>query len=118
MPAIGRAVAPITHGQTRRFGGAAREASAKQEFCKAGTAVGTGDLYFSRQETDGKTRWLFCDGMVVEAASGGEPSLIIPDPISKRDRRRIQAGRYLEAAKGYPADEVDRIDAPKKTEAQ
>jgi hypothetical protein len=97
---------------------AAREATAKGEWCKAGTAVGSGDLYFSRQETDGKTQWLFCDGMVVEAASGGEPSLIIPETISKKDRRRIQAARYLDAAKGYPAEEIDRLGAPKKTEAQ
>jgi hypothetical protein len=95
---------------------ATREATAKQEFCKAGTAVGNGDLYFSRQEAEGKTLWLFCDGMVVEAASGGEPSLIIPDTISKKDRRRIQAARYLDAAKGYPAEEIDRPGAPKKSE--
>jgi hypothetical protein len=95
---------------------ATREANAKQEWCKAGTAVGSGDLYFARQETDGKTQWLFCDGMVVEAAPDGEPSLIIPDSLSKKDRRRIQAARYLEAAKSYPAEEIDRPDAPKKTE--
>jgi hypothetical protein len=96
----------------------AREATAKQEWCKPGTAVGSGDLYFSRQGNDGKTQWLFCDGMVVEAPSGGEPSLIIPESISKKDRRRIQAARYLDAAKEYPAEEIDRLDAPKKTEAQ
>ncbi|HLL03790.1 MAG TPA: hypothetical protein VK539_24615 [Myxococcaceae bacterium] len=96
----------------------AREATAKQEWCKPGTAVGSGDLYFSRQGSDGKTQWLFCDGMVVEAPSGGEPSLIIPESISKKDRRRIQAARYLDAAKGYPAEEIDRLDAPKKTEAR
>lgn len=97
---------------------ATREANAKQEWCKPGIAVGTGDLYFSRQEADGKTQWLFCDGMVVEANSGGEPSLIIPESISKKDRRRIQAPRYLDAAKAYPAEEIDRPGAPKKTEAQ
>jgi hypothetical protein len=97
---------------------ATREANAKQEWCQPGTAVGSGDLYFSRQGPDGKTQWLFCDGMVVEAAAGGEPSLIIPESVSKRDRRRIQAPRYLEAARAYPAEEIDRIDAPRKTEAQ
>jgi hypothetical protein len=95
---------------------ATREASAKQEWCKAGTTVGSGDIYFSRQEGDGKTQWLFCDGLVVEAASGGEPSLIVPDSISKKDRRKIQAARYLDAAKKYPAEEIDRPDAPKKSE--
>jgi len=97
---------------------AAREASAKQEWCKPGIAVGSGDLYFSRQNTDGKTQWLFCDGMVVEKTSDGEPSLVIPDSISKKDRRKIQAGRYLESVKSYPAEEIDRVDAPKKTEAK
>jgi hypothetical protein len=95
---------------------ATREATAKKEWCKAGSAVGSGDLYFSRQEVDGKTRWLFCDGMVVEATSSGEPSLIIPDSISKKDRRRIQAARYLDAVKAYPAEEIDRPGAPKKAE--
>jgi hypothetical protein len=95
---------------------ATREATAKQEWCKAGTAVGSGDIYFSRREGDGKTQWLFCDGLMVEAASGGEPSLVIPDSVSKKDRRKIQAARYLDAAKGYPAEEIDRPDAPKKSE--
>jgi hypothetical protein len=96
---------------------AAREATAKQTWCKAGTPVGSGDLYFARQETDGKTRWLFCDGMVVEAASSGETTLTIPETISKKDRRRIQEKRYLEAAKSYPAEEIDKVGAPKKSEA-
>ena len=56
--------------------------------------------------------------MVVEKASDGEPSLVIPDSISKKDRRKIQAARYLQSAKEYPSEEIDRVDAPKKTEAK
>ncbi|MDY7228379.1 hypothetical protein [Hyalangium rubrum] len=97
---------------------AKREATAKQDFCKAGTAVGSGDLYFARQESDGKKRWLFCDGLTVEAPSGADPTLVIPESISKKDRRRIQASRYLEAAKSYPAEEIDRLGAEKKEEAE
>jgi hypothetical protein len=93
---------------------ATREATAKQTWCKPGTAVGSGDLYFAREESDGKVRWLFCDGMIVEASSGSEPTLSIPESISKKDRRRIQAQRYLESAKGYPAEEIDRFAAEKK----
>ncbi|MBN1207128.1 MAG: hypothetical protein JXB05_19740 [Myxococcaceae bacterium] len=94
-----------------------REATAKETWCKANTAVGSGDLYFARQGTDGTTRWLFCDGMAVEAPSGGEPDLIIPETISKKERRRIQERRYLEAAKSYPAEEIDKLGAEKKLEA-
>jgi hypothetical protein len=96
---------------------AAREATAKQTWCKANTAVGSGDLYFSRQEADGKTRWLFCDGIVVEQASGGEPAVLIPESMSKKDRKRVQDKRYLEAAKTYPAEEIDKLGkkaAPKE----
>jgi hypothetical protein len=95
----------------------AREATAKQTWCTANTSVGSGDLYFARQELDGRTRWLFCDGMVVEAPSGGEPTLIIPETINKRDRRKIQNQRYLDAAKAYPAEEIDKLGAEKKPTA-
>jgi hypothetical protein len=95
----------------------AREATAKQTWCQATTAVGSGDLYFARQSPDGKTRWLFCDGMVVEANAEGASTLIIPETISKKDRRKIQEKRYLEAAKSYPAEEIDKVGAEKKPEA-
>lgn len=95
-----------------------REAAAKQTFCTAKTQVGNGDLYFARQEPHGKTQWMFCDGIVVEQASGSEPSVIIPEAISKKDRKRIQEKRYLEAAKGLPAEEIDKLGAEKKPEAK
>jgi hypothetical protein len=97
---------------------AAREATAKQTWCTAKTAVGSGDLYFARQGQDGTTRWLFCDGITVEAAAGAEPALAIPDTLKARDRKRIQASRYLEAAKSYPAEEIDKPGASKGTAAE
>ncbi|MDC0709851.1 hypothetical protein POL68_15365 [Stigmatella sp. ncwal1] len=97
---------------------AAREAAAKQTWCTAKTAVGSGDLYFARQDADGTTRWLFCDGITVEATSGAEPTLSIPDAIKARERRRIQASRYLEAAKSYPAEEIDKPGAAKGTASE
>lgn len=97
---------------------AAREATAKQTWCAGKVIVGSGDLYFARQEPDGKMRWLFCDGVTVEWMSGTEPAVIVPDTISKKDRRKIQDRRYLEAVKAYPAEEIDKFGAPKKPEAQ
>lgn len=90
----------------------AREAAAKQTWCTAHPTVGSADLYFARQYPDGRTEWLFCDGLSVEAPAGGEPQLITPEWISRRDRRRIQPQRYLDAAKAYPASEVDRQPGP------
>lgn len=97
---------------------AAREDTAKQTWCSGKVNVGSGDLYFARQEPDGKIRWSFCDGVAVEWMSGSEPAVIVPDTISKKDRKKIQDKRYLEAAKGYPAEEIDKIGAEKKPEAQ
>jgi hypothetical protein len=97
---------------------AAREATAKQTWCGGKVAVGSGDVYFARQESDGKMRWLFCDGVTVEWTSGSEPAVVIPDTISKKDRRKIQDKRYLEAVKAYPAEEIDKFGAPKKPEAK
>jgi hypothetical protein len=96
----------------------AREATAKQTWCTGKVTVGSGDLYFARQEPDGKTRWNFCDGVAVESAAGAEPTVIVPDTISKKDRKKIQDKRYLDAAKGYPAEEIDKLGAEKKPEAQ
>ncbi len=96
----------------------AREATAKQTWCGGKVAVGSGDIYFARQESDGTMRWLFCDGIMVEGASGAEPTLIIPDTISKKDRRKIQDKRYLEAVTEYPAEEIDKFGAEKKPEAK
>jgi hypothetical protein len=97
---------------------AAREAAAKQTFCTSKTPVGNGDLYFARQELTGKTVWMFCDGIVVEAASGGEPTITIPESISKKDRKKISEKRYLEASKNLPAEEIDKPGAEKKSEAK
>lgn len=96
----------------------AREATAKQTWCSGKVTVGSGDVYFARQQADGKLRWLFCDGVSVEWMSGSEPAVIVPDTISKKDRRKIQDKRYLEAAKGYPAEEIDKFGAPQKPEAK
>jgi hypothetical protein len=97
---------------------AAREATAKQTWCGGKVTVGSGDVYFARQEPDGKMRWLFCDGVTVEWMSGSEPAVIVPDTISKKDRKKIQDKRYLESVKGYPAEEIDKFGAPKKPEAK
>ncbi len=95
-----------------------REATAKQTWCGGKVALGSGDLYFARQDIDGTMRWLFCDGIMVEAASGAEPTVIVPETISKKDRKKIQDKRYLEAVKAYPAEEIDKFGAEKKPEAK
>ena len=95
-----------------------REATAKQTWCGGKVAVGSGDLYFARQDIDGTMRWLFCDGIMVEEASGAQPTVIIPDTVSKKERRRIQDRRYLQAVKDYPAEEIDKFSAENKPEAK
>ncbi|MDC0708648.1 hypothetical protein POL68_09225 [Stigmatella sp. ncwal1] len=86
----------------------AREAQAKQTWCSANAQVGSGDLYFARQYPNGRIEWLFCDGLMVEQLPEGEPTLVTPEWISRRDRRRIQPRKYLDAAKAYPSEEIDR----------
>jgi hypothetical protein len=95
-----------------------REATAKQTWCAGKVTLGSGDLYFARQDPDGKTRWLFCDGVVVEAASGAEPTVIPPESVSKKDRKKIQDKRYLDSANAYPSEEIDKLGAEKKPEAK
>lgn len=86
----------------------AREAEARRTWCAPRPTVGSADLYFAREYPDGRTEWLFCDGHVVEARAGGEPVLVGPEGLSSRERRRVQPRRYLDAARGYPAEEIDR----------
>jgi hypothetical protein len=86
----------------------AREAAAKKTWCPPNPKLGQGELYFARQYPNGRTEWLFCDGVMVEESAGGEPQLVTPEWLSNRERRRIQPQRYLEAAKNYPASEIDR----------
>jgi hypothetical protein len=86
----------------------AREAAAKATWCPRNPKLGQGELYFARQYPNGRIEWLFCDGVMVEVPAGGEPQLVTPEWLSNRERRRIQPERYLEAAKNYPASEIDR----------
>lgn len=86
----------------------AREASARQTWCAAHPKLGNADLYFARQYPNGRTEWLFCDGLMVEQPAGGEPQLITPESFSRQERRRIQSQRYLDAARNYPESDIDR----------
>lgn len=86
----------------------AREAAARETWCPRNPKLGQGELYFARQYPNDRTEWLFCDGVMVEAPAGGEPQLVTPEWLSSKERRRIQPQRYLEAAKAYPASEIDR----------
>lgn len=85
-----------------------RDASARSTWCPPGRQVGKADVYYARQEPDGRTEWRFCDGHRVERAPGGEPQLIEPEGLTRRERRRIQPQRYLEAMGNFPPGEVDR----------
>jgi hypothetical protein len=86
----------------------AREATARRTWCASSPKLGNADLYFARQYPNGRTEWLFCDGLMVEEAAGGTPQLITPEWINRKERRRIQPQRYLDAAKNYPASDIDR----------
>ncbi|MCY1081236.1 hypothetical protein [Archangium lansingense] len=86
-----------------------REQTARQTWCAKTPEVGSTDLYYARKFADGRTEWLFCDGHVVQsAATGGEPTLVSPEGLSAKDRRKVKPPRYLEAAQSYPAEEIDK----------
>jgi hypothetical protein len=86
-----------------------REKTARQTWCAKNPEVGSTDLYYARRFADGRTEWLFCDGHIVQsAANGGEPALVSPEGLSARDRRKVKPPRYLEAAQGYPVEEMDK----------
>lgn len=85
-----------------------RQQAARQTWCAPTPEVGSTDLYYARKHADGRTEWFFCDGHVVQSATGGEPSLVSPEGLSTRDRRKVKPPRYLEAAQGYPVEEMDK----------
>lgn len=86
----------------------AREEKARGTWCSKAPQVGQPDLYFARQSPDGHTEWLFCDGHVVDKTGDAEPTLLSPQGLSKAERRKVQPKKYLDAARGYPAEEMDR----------
>lgn len=88
-----------------------REQTARQTWCAKTPEVGSTDLYYARKYIDGNTEWLFCDGHVVQSSKGGEPSLLSPEGLSWRDRRKVKPPRYLEAAQSYPVEEMDKQPA-------
>ncbi len=85
-----------------------REQTARQTWCAKNPEVGTTDVYYARRFADGRTEWLFCDGHVVQSATDSEPTLVSPEGLSAKDRRKVKPPRYLEAARGYPAEEIDK----------
>jgi len=91
-----------------------REQTARQTWCAKTPEVGSTDVYYARQFADGRTEWLFCDGHVVQSAppAGSEPTLVSPEGLSAKDRRKVKPPKYLEAAKGYPMEEVDKQPTP------
>lgn len=89
-----------------------REKTARQTWCAKNPEVGSTDLYYARRFADGRTEWLFCDGHIVQsAANGGEPTLVSPENLSAKDRRKVKPPRYIEAAHSYPVEEMDKQPA-------
>ncbi|MBJ6759446.1 hypothetical protein JGU66_01645 [Myxococcaceae bacterium JPH2] len=99
-----------------------REATARRTWCSKKPQMGEPDLYFAHLAANERIEWLFCDGHRVEQGEDGALQLVSPDGLSRQERKRIQAQRYLEAARDYPSEEIDRpprtvpAEAP-KTEA-
>ncbi|MFP2912610.1 hypothetical protein ACLESD_47875, partial [Pyxidicoccus sp. 3LFB2] len=62
-----------------------REATARGTWCPDPPKVGQPDVYYAREEADGRTAWRFCDGHRVERAPGGEPQLIEPEGLTRRE---------------------------------
>jgi hypothetical protein len=85
-----------------------REQTARQTWCAKNPEVGSTDVYYARMFADGRTEWLFCDGHIVQSAGGAEPTLVSPEGLSAKDKRKVKPPRYYEAARGYPAEEIDK----------
>ncbi len=85
-----------------------RELAARQTWCAKEPEVGNAEVYYARAWADGRNEWLFCDGHVVQAKGGGEPTLVTPENLSPKERRKVKPPRYFEAAQGYPAKEMDK----------
>ncbi|NOJ82883.1 hypothetical protein HNV28_31975 [Myxococcus xanthus] len=85
-----------------------REEAARRTWCPPNPQVGQTDLFYARQEVDGRKLWRFCDGHLVEQRAEGEPVLVQPDNLTWRMRRRIKPQSYLDAARDYPTAEMDR----------
>jgi len=94
--------------QAWKEGAAEREATARGTWCTANPKVGEASVFYARQNLDGVTEWRFCDGSRVEQRADAEPTFIEPEGLSARERRRVQPPRYLQAAKEFPAEEIDR----------
>ncbi|WP_434382809.1 hypothetical protein [Melittangium boletus] len=88
--------------------GPQREQKARETWCAKQPEVGSTDLFYARRFANGRTEWLFCDGHMVSATSpDAEPTLSGPE-LSAKERRKVKPARYLEAARGYPAEEIDK----------
>ncbi|RKH42627.1 hypothetical protein D7X12_15315 [Corallococcus sicarius] len=107
-PKIKAAVALQAAQQQWRDEAPARVEKARGTWCSKDPQVGQPDLYFARQSPEGRTEWLFCDGHRVEKVAEGEPTLVSPENLSRKDRRRVQPQKYLDAARSYPTEEMDR----------
>ncbi|WP_233585969.1 hypothetical protein [Corallococcus sp. CA054B] len=104
-----QAAAALREAQKQwREQGGEREAKARETWCPKPSKVGQPDLFFARVSPDGRTEWFFCDGHVVEKSGDAEPALLSPEGLSKAERRRVQAKKYLDAAQAYPTEEMDR----------
>ncbi|MHA7633362.1 hypothetical protein [Corallococcus sp. M7] len=104
-----QAAAALREAQKQwREQGPEREAKARDTWCPKPAKVGQPDLFFARLSPDGRTEYFFCDGHVVERSGGAEPTLLSPEGLSKWERRRVQAKKYLDAAQAYPEEEMDR----------
>ena len=72
------------------------------------------EIYYASTDETGKTEWVFCDEMKVDAAEGGKPELVLEDPKKKPKN----AKGYLDAAAKYPASEVQHAPKPGEKAAE
>lgn len=85
-----------------------RENTARGTWCTANPKLGEATVFYARQDLAGNTAWHFCDGARVEQRSGAEPAFVEPEDLNRKDRRKVQPPRYLEAAANFPFEEIDR----------
>jgi hypothetical protein len=94
-----------------------REVLAKRA-CPDRVVYGKAQVYYALERPEGRVRWMFCDGAQVNSLAEGGTELQLPPGLTRSQRRRMKARRYLQAAKDYPAHRIDRPPGlPERTDA-
>lgn len=82
-----------------------REIVAKNR-CPDRVRAGSAQIYYAWETEDGQMRYLFCDGARV-VTKAGTLEFEAPTGLSRREKRRVKARNYLQAAQNWPRGSID-----------